>query len=61
MLVLSRKVNESISVGEEVRVVVVAVAGNQVKLGIEAPPELSIRRSESGTGIVRERRPSTRG
>ena len=37
MLVLSRKVNQSIMVGDNVRVVVVAVDRDQVKLGIEAP------------------------
>lgn len=58
MLVLSRKVDESISVGEDVRVIVVAITANQVKLGIEAPPQLSIRRSETGAAI-RRRRTST--
>ncbi len=45
MLVLTRKVNESIMIGDDVRVVVIAVAGNQVRLGIQAPHELAIRRS----------------
>ncbi|MDQ2871541.1 MAG: carbon storage regulator CsrA [Candidatus Eremiobacteraeota bacterium] len=46
MLVLSRKVNQSIMVGDNVRVVVVAVDRDQVKLGIEAPREISVHRSE---------------
>ncbi len=50
MLVLTRKVNESILIGDTVRVVVIAVTGNQVRLGIQAPPELAVRRSVSGAG-----------
>lgn len=46
MLVLSRKVNQSIMVGDNVRVVVVGVDRDQVKLGIEAPREIAVHRSE---------------
>lgn len=46
MLVLSRKINQSIMVGDDVRVVVVAVDRDQVKLGIEAPRHIAVHRSE---------------
>jgi carbon storage regulator len=46
MLVLSRKVNQSIMVGDNVRIVIVAVDRDQVKLGIEAPREVAVHRSE---------------
>ncbi len=46
MLVLTRKPNESIVIGENVRIVVVAIERNQVKLGIEAPPSLEVHRAE---------------
>jgi carbon storage regulator len=46
MLVLSRKVNQSIMVGDDVRIVIVAVDRDQVKLGIEAPREVAVHRSE---------------
>lgn len=46
MLVLSRKVNQSIVIGEDVRIVVVSIERDQVKLGIEAPRELTVNRSE---------------
>ncbi len=46
MLVLSRKVNQSIVIGDNVRIVVVAVDRDQVKLGIEAPRDISVHRSE---------------
>ena len=46
MLVLSRKINQSIMVGDNVRIVVVAVDRDQVKLGIEAPRDIPVHRSE---------------
>ena len=46
MLVLSRKLNQSIMVGDDVRIVVVAVDRDTVKLGIEAPREIPVHRSE---------------
>ncbi|MGZ3576140.1 MAG: carbon storage regulator CsrA [Vulcanimicrobiaceae bacterium] len=56
MLVLSRKVNQSIMVGDNVRVVVVAVDRDQVKLGIEAPREIAVHRSEIYVEIQRSKR-----
>lgn len=47
MLVLQRKVDEAIVVGNGlVRIVVTAIRGNSVRLGIEAPKELSVHRDE---------------
>ncbi len=55
MLVVNRKVNEAIVVGDRIRIVVVAVTGKQVKLGIEAPPEFAVRRSEKVPQIARDK------
>lgn len=44
MLVVTRKVNQAIAIGDDVRVIVVGVEGSKVKLGIVAPPDRSIRR-----------------
>ena len=46
MLVLSRKDRESIIINDNIRVTVLRIDGNQVKLGIDAPPEVSVDREE---------------
>ena len=46
MLVLSRKVGETVIIGQEIVVTVLAIRGDRVRLGIEAPREVGIRRSE---------------
>ena len=46
MLVLTRKLGEAITVGEHVRIVIVDIDGNQVKLGVEAPRSIDIYREE---------------
>ena len=53
MLVLSRKPNEWIMIGSNIRILVVELDRDQVKLGIEAPPEVAIHRSEVFEQIVR--------
>ncbi|WP_342550741.1 carbon storage regulator CsrA [Lysinibacillus sp. FSL M8-0216] len=46
MLVLSRKKNESIMIGDHVEVKILSVDGDQVKLGIMAPKSVTVHRSE---------------
>jgi carbon storage regulator len=46
MLVLSRKVGETILISETIRVTVVQVANGRIRLGIDAPPEVSVLREE---------------
>jgi carbon storage regulator len=46
MLVLSRKLNESIIIGDNIRITVVGLRGSQIRLGIEAPDSIQIFREE---------------
>src|SRR5437868_784865 len=46
MLVLTRKVGETLVIGDTIHVVVIAVRGEQVRLGIQAPPEITVDREE---------------
>lgn len=46
MLVLSRKLGEKIVIGEDIVVTIVKIDRNQIRVGIEAPPEVPVFRSE---------------
>jgi len=46
MLILSRRPGESLTIGDDVVVTVVGVKGNQIRLGITAPPEVRVLRNE---------------
>lgn len=56
MLVLTRKLGESIVIGNHVRVTVLDMQGKQIRLGIEAPSEVSIHRGEVYERIEQENR-----
>jgi carbon storage regulator len=58
MLVLSRKKNESIVIDGTIVITVVEIRGDKVRLGIEAPREVSIHRQEIFAAIVAEVQPS---
>ena len=46
MLILTRKAGESIAIGEDIKITVLAIQGKQVKLGITAPEKVSVYREE---------------
>lgn len=56
MLVLTRKKNESIIIGENIEVKVVEIRGDKVKLGFNAPEEVPIHRREVYEGIKRQQK-----
>lgn len=46
MLVLARRLNESIMIGDDIEIVVIDIKGDQVKLGIKAPRKVTVHRKE---------------
>ncbi len=54
MLVLTRKVNQSIMIGDDIEVIVLEVRGEQVRLGIKAPRTVTVHRREIYEAIQQE-------
>ena len=54
MLILTRRVGETLMVGDDVTVTVLGVKGNQVRIGVNAPKEVSVHREEIYDKIQRE-------
>ena len=55
MLVLSRQKDESIIIGDDIEITIVDVRGDKVRLGINAPREISVHRKEVYDAIQREK------
>lgn len=58
MLVLSRKKDEVLIIGDHIRITVVEVRGDKVRLGIEAPKDVSVHRSEVYDAIQKSKKDS---
>ena len=55
MLILTRRVGETLMIGDEVSVTVLGVKGNQVRLGVNAPKDIAVHREEIYQRILHER------
>lgn len=46
MLILTRRVGETLTIGDDIKVVVLGVKGNQVRIGVDAPRDVDVHREE---------------
>lgn len=55
MLILTRRISESVIIGDDVKITVLGVKGSQVRLGIDAPKSVSVHREEIYERIQQEK------
>jgi carbon storage regulator len=59
MLILTRRVGETVMIGDDVTITVLGVKGNQVRVGINAPKHVAVHREEIYERIKREQNPDS--
>ncbi|MBF0284389.1 MAG: carbon storage regulator CsrA [Magnetococcales bacterium] len=60
MLILTRRVGESLNIGDNIKITLLGIKGNQVRIGIDAPREVEVHREEIYDKIKRETRRANR-
>lgn len=61
MLILSRKVDEKIRIGNDISIQIISVSGDQVKIGVDAPKNVKVFRQEVFDDIQRQNREAAAG
>lgn len=56
MLILTRRIGENLIIGDNIKVAVLGVKGNQIRLGVEAPKDVSVHRQEIYDKIQMEKK-----
>lgn len=59
MLILTRRVGESLMIGDDIVVTILGVKGNQIRVGISAPKDVSVHREEIYQRIQQEKQPGS--
>nr|WP_283027422.1 carbon storage regulator CsrA [Providencia rettgeri] len=59
MLILTRRINEEVMIGDDIKIRILGVKGNQVRIGIEAPEDVSVHREEIYQRILAEKSNTT--
>ena len=59
MLILTRRIGETLNIGDEVQVTVLGIKGNQVRIGVNAPKEVPVHREEIYERIKKEKEAGT--
>ncbi|MBF0146848.1 MAG: carbon storage regulator CsrA [Magnetococcales bacterium] len=60
MLILTRRIGESLNIGDDIKITLLGIKGNQVRIGIEAPRDVQVHREEIYDKIKRETRKANR-
>ncbi|MDI9094345.1 carbon storage regulator CsrA [Providencia rettgeri] len=55
MLILTRRINEEVMIGDDIKIKILGVKGNQVRIGVAAPEDVSVHREEIYQRVLAER------